>query len=96
MENNIIQRIMAPLGSNGFALLFHLRYRYLPTAAIGGVFCWGIYLLSAHFLDGIFLPTMISAAYCALFSEVAARIHKAPATLFLITALVPLIPGSTL
>ena len=96
MQTNIIQLIMAPIGSIGFALLFHLRPRYLLTAAVGGFFCWGIYLLSAHFLNGIFLPTMISAAYCALFSEIVARIHKAPATLFLITALVPLTPGSTL
>jgi len=96
MENYIIQLIMAPIGSIGFALLFRLRLRYLPTAAVGGFFCWGIYLLAAHFTEGVFLPTMISSAYCALFSEIAARIHKAPATLFLITSLVPLIPGSTL
>lgn len=96
MERVIIQLIMAPIGSLGFSLLFRLRSRSLFTACLGGLGCWGVYLLAAHLLGGVFLPTMLSAAFSAFYAEVNARLWKAPATVFLIPALVPLIPGSTL
>lgn len=96
MKDIVIQLIMAMLGSLGFSLLFRLRPRILAPACLGGLGCWGLYLLAAHILDGIFIPTMLSAAFCALYAEINARLWKAPATVFFIPALVPLIPGSTL
>lgn len=83
-------------GSLGFALLFHVRTRLLLPASLGGFFSWGIYLLGTHFLEGIFLPSILTAAFCALYAEILARLLKAPATVFFITALIPLIPGSGL
>ena len=93
----IIQIITGALGSLGFALLFGLKKRYLVSAALGGMIGWGLYLLGEKlFNDNIFLACLLASAFCALYSEIVARIQKAPTTLFFITSVVPLIPGSTL
>lgn len=92
----IIQLITGMLGSVGFALLFGLKAKYIPFAAIGGFLCWGIYLLSMQLNGIIFLSGLLASGFSALYGEIIARIKKAPATLFYITAVIPLIPGSTL
>ena len=96
MKHWIIEIITGLLGSVGFALLFNLRKKYLPFAALGGAACWGTYLLAEHFGSGIFLASFAAASVSALFAEILARKVKAPVTLFLITTLIPLVPGSSL
>ena len=96
MKTQIIQLITGLLGSVGFALLFNLRRQYLPYAALGAFLCWGTYLLSEHFGAGIFFASFVAAFASSLFAEILARSLKAPVTLFLITTLVPLVPGSSL
>lgn len=58
--------------------------------------CWGIYLLGAHYYNGEFIPCLLASAVAAFYAEILARIKKAPATLFLITGVLPVIPGSKL
>lgn len=96
MSTIVLQLITAFLGSLGFSLLFHLRKQLLLPASIGGFLCWGIYLVGIHFSEGVFVPCLLASAFAALYAEVLARIKKAPATLFLVPAVVPAIPGSTL
>ena len=96
MNQIIIQLVTAMLGSLGFALLFGLKNRYLISAAIGGLISWGLYLAGMKVFDNIFLACLLASAFSALYSEIMARIKKAPTTLFFITSVVSLIPGSTL
>ena len=96
METMILQLVTAFLGSMGFALLFHLRPHLLLPASLGGLLSWGIYLLAGHYLEGIFAPCLLAAAFSTCYAEVLARLKKAPATLFYITSLIPLIPGNSL
>ena len=44
----------------------------------------------------IFISGFVASAFAAVYSEVLAFLKKAPTTLFVIPAVVPLIPGSTL
>lgn len=92
----VIQLITGMLGSLGFALLFGLKRQYLISAALGGLLSWGLYLLGMHLFKNIFLACLLASAFSALYSEIVARIQKAPTTLFFITSVIPLIPGSTL
>lgn len=91
-----IQLLTAFLGAIGFSLLFHVRGRLILPASIGGMLEWGVYLLGLHTMDGIFLPCLIASAFSAVYAEVMARLLKAPATVFFLPTIVPLIPGSTL
>lgn len=92
----IVQLLTALLGSLGFALLFGLKKQYLLSASLGGFIGWGLYLIGVKCFDNIFLACLLASAFCALYSEIIARVQKAPTTLFFITSVVPLIPGSML
>lgn len=46
--------------------------------------------------DDIFISCMIAAAAGTIISEIFARTLKAPATIFLVTAILPLVPGGSL
>lgn len=94
---SINQLILAFLGSAGFSMLFKLRKALFVPACIGGMFCWGVYLIGANLIwEGIFVPTLAASAFAAFYSEQLAMKLKVPATILFIPAVVPLIPGSCL
>ena len=96
MKTIIIQLITAFLGSLGFAMLFGMRRKHVFPAALGGLLAWGVYLAVHAWMPGIFLPNLIAAVFSAAYAEFLAHIRKCPATLFLILAIIPLVPGSSL
>lgn len=96
MTEALIQLVTGMLGSVGFALLFGLKTKYIFSAATGGLLSWGLYLIGMHLFGNIFLACLLASAFCAFYSEIIARIQKAPTTLFFITSVVPLIPGRAL
>lgn len=73
MKNVILQLVMAFVGSLGFAMLFRLRRALWISASLGGVFCWGGYLLVMYFSDGqIFTSGLAAAALAAVYAELLA------------------------
>jgi len=96
VTEHIIQIISAALGTLGFALLFSVNRRHLLVVTLGGALSWAIYLVAWEQGAGVFLSTLISASLVCLWSEWMARVRKAPANIFLLTGIVPLLPGSAL
>ena len=87
----------AGIGALGFSLIFNVRRDLLPAAAFGGMADWGVYLMADWFFGGgVFLPSVIAAAFASVYAEAMARMEKAPATVFYIPALIPLVPGGSL
>ena len=94
--NNVIQLIMAFTGSLGFAGIFNIKkYKLLP-AAIGGLLSWSIYLMMHIVTDNNALCSFVAAFSFTIYAEIMARLKKTPATLFLVPAGIPLLPGSSL
>lgn len=91
-----IQIITALLGSLGFSLLFGLRPRYLLLASLGGGICWAFYQFCLQSGLSVFVTCFAASAFSAIYGEILARIMKAPAPLFFIPTIIPLIPGSLL
>ncbi len=97
MENAIIQMISGMLGSLGFSLVFNVGKKHLLPAALGGFLAWGVYLLCMSFpVMGVLMSTVIASVICQIYAEILARVYKAPTTVFVIPAVVPLIPGGSL
>ncbi|MBR3933544.1 MAG: threonine/serine exporter family protein [Clostridia bacterium] len=96
MSLEVIQLVTSFFGSLGFALIFNLGKKYIIPASVGGVFCWAAYLITAEFSSGVFLPSLVASATAALYAEIAARFLKVPATVIFVSAIIPLIPGSSL
>jgi uncharacterized membrane protein YjjB (DUF3815 family) len=91
-----VQIIMAFFGSLSFALLYNIRGKKHWYAAIGGMLAWSVYLLLGLWLDSNVIQYLIAASLVTVYAEVLARITKTPTTTYLITAIIPLVPGSGL
>ena len=96
MQTILLQLLTAFLGSLGFALLFGLHRQSLLPASLGGLLAWGVYLLTEALLHSAFLAALIASVLSLLYAELMARLQKKPATLFVVPAIIPLVPGSSL
>ena len=96
MTTNIIQILSGILGSIGFALIFNLKKDKIPYIIVGAGMGWAIYLLCYHYTTNLFLSNVAASVFCTASAEVLARWRKAPATLFLLIHIIPLVPGGSL
>ena len=92
----VVQIIAALVGSVGFAIFFKMKGKQNALAGIGGAVTWMVYLFVQSFVTGYFVPYFAAAVFVAVYAEIMARINRAPATIFLTAAAVPLIPGGSL
>lgn len=90
----VIQCLSAFLGCLGFAFVFrvHRRLPYALLASLGGMLGWIVYLLVIPYLSNI-MSNLCAMIVVALFSEIMARICKAPATIFIVVGCFPIVPG---
>lgn len=80
----------------GFCFIFEVKKPlFIFLASLTGALSWAAFLLCAHLGSEIgqyFLATVV----VSILSEVLARIMKAPAAIFLIIGIIPLVPGGGL
>ncbi|MGI6212760.1 MAG: threonine/serine exporter family protein [Anaerovoracaceae bacterium] len=91
-----IQVAAAFAGSIGFALFLKIRGKQVVYAGIGGALTWAIYLLMHDAVQSYFIASFIASCFVAVYAEIMARVNRAPATIFLTAAAVPMIPGGNL
>ena len=91
-----IQILMALFGSIGFAIFFKMKGKQIILAGIGGAIAWGVYLWMAQYFDGEFIPNFAASVFVAVYAEIMARVNRAPTTIFLTAAAIPLLPGGSL
>lgn len=96
MSTYIMQIIAAFVGSLGFALLFNVRKKLILPASAGGILCWVVYLVAEIAGSGVFASSLITAMAVSLYAQIMARIAKTPSTIFFVSSIIPLIPGSSL
>lgn len=96
MDNTLLQLATAFIGSLGFALLFHVRRERLLLASLGGLLAWGVYLLMGLVTGQEVVRYFVASVALTVYAETLARVVKCPATLFIVTASIPLIPGGSL
>ena len=89
-----LQCIFSVIASYGFVVIFNIHGFGSFLCALGGGITWAAFCLvqalGAHDLLCYFLATVAAA----VFAEVMARVRKYPAISYLISCLLPLIPGS--
>ncbi|MBR6782253.1 MAG: threonine/serine exporter family protein [Clostridia bacterium] len=96
MSNPVIMLITATISTFGFSIPFYVHPRRLPVATLGGILTCSVYLLAAHFLGGELIPNMLAALVGAGFSEIMARVTKAPVPVYMMPSVITLVPGSKL
>ncbi len=90
----IAQVLQAFVVATAFGVLFGVRGRHLLFAGAAGALAYLVYLLAAPL--GVLPQFLIHGAVAALMAEIFARLLKAPATMYLAAALVPVVPGGQL
>lgn len=82
--------IVAFIASVAFAIIFGVSKNRLLWAGIGSILTFAIYYVLE---ENLFVAAIVSAIFTALYSEISARVHKAPTLVFLITGVIPTVPG---
>ena len=92
----LVESLACVVGCIGFSFLFNVRGRGLVLCIVGAVLCWGVYDLVLILGGDDNAAMLIGSIVAAIYAEIMARIRKCPAIGFLVLALLPLIPGSSL
>lgn len=87
---------MASIGSLSFGMFFGIYTKKLVFTALGGAITWSVYLVALHFNVSEPICYALAAASGTLFAETLARIVKTPVTVYIITSIIPLVPGGAL
>lgn len=89
----IYDTILMLFASLGFSMIMGTKRRhYITCAILGSVsFCISSQLL--EITDSILITSVISSAISSIASQTIARTAKAPATIFLLPSILPLVPG---
>lgn len=89
----IINIAFSYLASAGFALTINVPHRALNLAGLSGVIGWMLYWFMDRAGMGRMLSNLMGAFIIGILGLVFARVKKCPVTVFIIPALVPLVPG---
>lgn len=96
IKMNFIPCLYAYLACAGFCIIMEIKRPLMFfLACITGTVSWFTYLMLQPIGSEI-ARYLLATIICSLFAELFARILKAPATIFLIIGIVPLVPGGGL
>ena len=81
------------LASLGFAVLFNVPKNRLFYAALAGGIGGAAYSIALYLGTTETVSLLYASIFLSLASEIMARILRCPSTMFLISALIPFVPG---
>jgi uncharacterized membrane protein YjjB (DUF3815 family) len=89
-----VQIVLAGVGTLCFAVLFCVPKRHWLACAADGAVGWGVYSIMLLFQPSTVVATLAAAVPLALLARAFAVTRKAPATVFLLCGIFPLVPGA--
>ena len=89
-----LQCIFSVVASYGFVVIFNIHGFGSYLCALGGGITWAAFCLVQALGGQDLMCYFLATVVAAVFAEVMARIRKYPAISYLISCLLPLIPGS--
>ncbi|WP_272508987.1 threonine/serine exporter family protein [Clostridium ganghwense] len=90
----VLNSLYALIATLGFAVLFNIKGKNILFASIGGSVGWFVYLLTLTYSPSKIFAMFLASIALSIYSEIMARVLKAPVTIFMICAIIPLVPGS--
>lgn len=96
MNRELLQIVSAAFAGVGFAMIFHIRPKYLPVAFVGAGLSWIFYLGAEKIWESHAIAMMIAALGVTIYSEIGARVVKMPVSVIYTPSIIALIPGSHL
>lgn len=90
----IKQLILSFLSTIGFSVLFSSPKETLGYAGLTGSIGWIMYYMTTKIFHSNVAGTFFGAITVGLLGEFLARLRKKPATIFITSGVVPLVPGA--
>ncbi len=94
MSSLFVEFIFALLGTLGFALIFNVPLRHIPIASVIGGAGWVVYQIAVAMDCGVAIACFFGACTVGLTSDIASRVCREAATIFVIPGVLPLVPGA--
>ncbi|MBR6538180.1 MAG: threonine/serine exporter family protein [Lachnospiraceae bacterium] len=89
----VLQVVSAFVGVVAVAVLFQVPKKNLVLAGVTGAAGWFLELVAEEVSGNALLSYFLAAFLVAILSQIFARVSKAPVTLYLVTGILPLVPG---
>lgn len=89
----VLQVVSAFVGVVAVAILFQVPKKHLFLAGLTGAAGWAVELVAEHIKGNAILSAFFAALLVAVLSQIFARVSKAPVTVYLVTGILPLVPG---
>lgn len=90
----LIRLISSFLGSCAFAIVFKINKRHLLNVGILGFITYFVYYTVIYFTPSAFAAAFASTCVATVCAELLARKHHAPTIVYLVTGLIPIVPGA--
>lgn len=88
------QIILALLATIGFSVLFASPKSSLFFSGLTGAFGWFVYLIGLNLFNSNIVGTFLAALGIGVLGEFFAKYMKKPATLYITSGIIPLVPGA--
>ena len=88
--------IFASFGTLGFGLLFNAQKNKLFYIMLGGFLNYLSYFCIYNYTSNIFLSSLGCAIVTSIYANLMAIFLRCPSTVFILTGLIPIVPGSSL
>ena len=92
----LVQIITSFITSVTFAIMFRISRRHLICVGVCGTITYAVYYTVLFFSSSLFAAGFISSMVTALYAEIFARLRRAPTIVFVLTGIVPTVPGGSL
>ena len=92
----IVQFIVAVFATIAFAVLFSVPKKELAFCGFTGALGWIIYFVFMKFDMGIVFSSFIATLCLTIFARIFAVIRETPVTVYLLTGIFPIVPGSAI
>lgn len=96
MSHILLLCLYASLGTLGFGFVFNAKKDKLVFILIGGLLNIVTYELVLYYSNNLFLSSLICASVTYIYSSILAVFTKVPAIIYILTGLLPVVPGSSL
>ncbi len=91
-----VEIVMAFLGALGYSTIYNVKGDRLAACGLGGGLSWIAYLFAGTFTVNDPSRYLFATIVVTFYAEKMAKYKKAPATIFLVSAIMPLVPGGSL
>lgn len=89
----ILSVISAFISTIGFSIVFHVKRKHLLICGTVGAIGWLIYLLLNNSSGSPVFASFIAALVVTALSYLLAKSRRTPITVFLVSGIIPLVPG---